>query len=184
MARPCSICTHPKREEIDAALVGGASFRNIAKRFGTSTAALHRHQKHVAGQLAQAQEVEAEQVRAQGLTLLERLTSLEVEARAILEGAKADGDRITALKALEALRRTMETVAKYSPVSLQLPRVGSAQETAKAMSAVVEAAARGMITPQEGQALGGLLELNRKAIETSELEQRLARLEAVAGVQN
>jgi|GEM_PF-2140023 len=184
MARPCSICSHPKREEIDAALVCGASLRDIARQYATGKDALARHQKHVAGQLAQAETERAAGNQAQGRSLLERLAGLETEARLILEGAKADGDKITSLKALEALRRTMETVAKYSPVSLQLPRVGSAQETAKAMAHVVEAAAQGKITPQEGQALGGLLELNRKAIETSELEQRLARLEAVAGVQN
>jgi transposase-like protein len=45
MPRACSICTHPDREAIDAALTGGDALRNIAPRFGTSTTALHRH-KH------------------------------------------------------------------------------------------------------------------------------------------
>jgi len=47
MPRPCSICTHPKREAIETALSEGGSFRNVAARFGTSATALHRHRKHV-----------------------------------------------------------------------------------------------------------------------------------------
>lgn len=178
MARPCSVCAHPRRQEIDVALISGESFRNIAERFGTSPAALHRHKAHVAGQVAQAQEARKEQGKAHGLTLLQRLQSLEAEARAVLQEAKEAGDHVLRLKALDSLRRALETVGKYSPVSLQLPRVGSAQETAKAMSAVVEAAACGKITPQEGQTLGGLLELHRKMVETAELEARIVALEA------
>ena len=45
MPRACSICTHPDREAIDAALTGRDAFRNLAPRFGTSVTALHRH-KH------------------------------------------------------------------------------------------------------------------------------------------
>src|SRR5262249_40725607 len=45
MPRACSICTHPDREAIDAALTGRGAFRNIASRFGTSVTALHRHQQ-------------------------------------------------------------------------------------------------------------------------------------------
>lgn len=43
MPRSCSICTHPKRQAIDQALMAGVAFRNIARRFGTSTTAVHQH---------------------------------------------------------------------------------------------------------------------------------------------
>lgn len=44
MARPCSICTHARRAEIDAALTGGASLRDVAAQFGLpSRTSLHRH---------------------------------------------------------------------------------------------------------------------------------------------
>ncbi len=42
MARPCIICTHPKRAEIDAAL-RVSSHRVVAKRFGISDSAANRH---------------------------------------------------------------------------------------------------------------------------------------------
>ena len=44
MGRPCSVCGHPQRTAIDAALVAGNDpFRIIANRFGTSTGSLQRH---------------------------------------------------------------------------------------------------------------------------------------------
>ncbi len=46
MPRPCSLCQHPSREAIDQALAAKEPYRTIAERFGTSPAALHRHQAH------------------------------------------------------------------------------------------------------------------------------------------
>ncbi len=43
---------------------------------------------------------------------------------------------------------------------------------------MAEAVAAGEITPDEGQAVAAVLETQRRAIETSQLEQRLAALEA------
>jgi hypothetical protein len=45
MPRPCSLCQHPEREAIDQALAAKEPYRDIAARFGTSPAALHRHQQ-------------------------------------------------------------------------------------------------------------------------------------------
>jgi hypothetical protein len=47
MPRSCTICTHPQRTAIETALVAGDAFRIIAKRFGTSPAALFRHKGHL-----------------------------------------------------------------------------------------------------------------------------------------
>jgi hypothetical protein len=43
----CTICTHPQRTAIETALVAGDAFRMMAKRFGTSPAALFRHKEHL-----------------------------------------------------------------------------------------------------------------------------------------
>ncbi len=55
MPRPCSICVHPGREEIDSALLEGESFRILAERFETSNSTLFRHQgKHLSERLVQS----------------------------------------------------------------------------------------------------------------------------------
>ena len=50
----CTICNHPQRVEIDKALISGATYREIAQRFGVSRDALYRHRKngHIAEQIA------------------------------------------------------------------------------------------------------------------------------------
>jgi len=81
---------------------------------------------------------------------------------------------------MAALRLCMERLMparKDSPVSCLLPPISSAEDTAYAMSAVIAAVAGGELTPTEGEALVGLLEQQRKIIETRVLEQRLIALE-------
>ena len=51
------------------------------------------------------------------------------------------------------------------------------QDVLRAIATVVGAVARGAITPSEGQALASLIEVQRKAIETVEFEQRLEAVE-------
>ena len=45
LGRPCSVCVHPDRAEIDAALGRGMAFRKVAERWAVSTTGAHRH-KH------------------------------------------------------------------------------------------------------------------------------------------
>jgi hypothetical protein len=46
MPRPCSICAHPNRAVIDAALESGQSLRAVARQFAVSKSSVERHQKH------------------------------------------------------------------------------------------------------------------------------------------
>ena len=54
MPRTCTICGHAERETIDKALIAKEAYRHIASQFGTSTAALQRHQPHLRGDLVEA----------------------------------------------------------------------------------------------------------------------------------
>jgi hypothetical protein len=47
MPRPCSICRHPECQAIEQALAANIAYRNVAERFATSPAALHRHKAHM-----------------------------------------------------------------------------------------------------------------------------------------
>ena len=45
MPRPCRLCCHPDQNAVEAALASGASDRQLAKQFGTSHMAVHRHRR-------------------------------------------------------------------------------------------------------------------------------------------
>lgn len=50
MAKPCSICGHLRRAQIDAALAGGASLSTTAALFGVGRSSLDRHRHRCASQ--------------------------------------------------------------------------------------------------------------------------------------
>ncbi|WP_420557916.1 DUF5681 domain-containing protein [Roseovarius sp.] len=80
-----------------------------------------------------------------------------------------------------ALRLCMERIAparKDTPVNFDLPAMKSAQDASQAAQAVLQAVAEGQLTPLEGASVMALVEGYRKALETTELEQRIAALEA------
>ncbi len=58
-----------------------------------------------------------------------------------------------------------------------LPATDTAAGIAKAQAAVVAGVAGGELRPSEGEALAGLIEARRRAVESQEFEARLAALE-------
>ena len=46
MARPCSVCTHPDRPQIEIGLANGIAARVLALRYGLDPDALRRHKKN------------------------------------------------------------------------------------------------------------------------------------------
>ena len=81
-----------------------------------------------------------------------------------------------------ALRLCLERIApprKDVAVTFDLPRMETARDAAKAAGAVLGAVADGDLTPTEGAHIMGLVETYRRTLETSDLEARLAALEAV-----
>lgn len=113
MARPCTICTHPKRETIDQALVAGITSNTaLASKFGVTEAALRRHgAAHLPARLAQAQE--AREV-AQADDLLGRVQDLQTRTLTILQAAEAQADLRTALAAIREARGNLELLGKLA----------------------------------------------------------------------
>jgi hypothetical protein len=68
-----------------------------------------------------------------------------------------------------------------APVTFRLPRMQTAGDATKAMSTIVGAVAKGELTPAEGERLARLVEAFRKTVETEDLENRIAVLEAGTG---
>ena len=62
-------------------------------------------------------------------------------------------------------------------ISSPLPLIETAADCAKAQAVIIQAVAAGTILPSEGEALAGLVEQQRRSLETSDLAQRLAEIE-------
>lgn len=109
-----------------------------------------------------------------------------VAALAILEGEAESLTRKAVELALAgdagALRLCLERLVppiKDRPIpegAVNLPNLDSGS-MAQAVAVVVAAVAAGSLTPVEGEALAGLLESHRKAVDAQEIEQRVAALE-------
>lgn len=63
------------------------------------------------------------------------------------------------------------------PVVFELPAVETAADIVRAVGDVATAVAGGELTPEEGNAVAAILEVKRKAIETTDLETRITALE-------
>jgi transposase-like protein len=112
MPRRCTVCDHHEWHSIDEALVTGAPYRSVAKRFGLSESAVYRHKiEHLPAHLLKAREVE-EAARADNL--LEQVRNLQVHALDILERAEEAGDLRTALTAISQARGNLELLGKLA----------------------------------------------------------------------
>lgn len=63
-------------------------------------------------------------------------------------------------------------------ITIDLPDLDKATNLAAATLAIVKATAQGQISPAEAQQLSSVIEAHRKAIETSELVDRIEQIEA------
>jgi hypothetical protein len=109
MPRVCTICGHPKRNEIDQALVASGPLRRIADQYLVSKTSLIRHKVHVSkiiGDARKAREIE------RGENLVEQAHSLHARALGILERAEAVGHLETALRAIREVRGILELLGK------------------------------------------------------------------------
>jgi hypothetical protein len=121
MPRRCTVCDDPERHGIDEALVSGAPYRSVAKRFELSESAVYRHKvEHLPAQLLKAREVE-EAARADDL--LDQVRDLQAHALDILERAEKAGDLRTALAAISQARGNLELPGKLAGELDERPQV-------------------------------------------------------------
>jgi hypothetical protein len=112
MPRMCTVCDHHERHDIDEALVTGAPYRSVAKRFELSESAVYRHKaEHLPAHLLKARE--AEELARAG-DLLEQVRHLQTHALDILERAEETGDLRTALAAISQARGNLELLGKLA----------------------------------------------------------------------
>ena len=109
-------------------------------------------------------------------------TLLEGEAEALTRKAidlALSGD-ITALRL--CLERLLPP-AKGRPVRLNMPDIKTGEDVLRAYSAMLKAMSDAHITPDEASTVSGVLDQNRRALETVEIEERIAALEKKIGEQ-
>jgi hypothetical protein len=110
MPRTCTICTHPQRAAIEAALVVGTSYRVIARQFGVGHDSVQRHaDEHVKQQVAEQKEARD---AAQALDVVQQLKTINWAALTVLKAARESGEHELVLKAIDRVHRQIETQAK------------------------------------------------------------------------
>lgn len=110
MARPCSICTHDRRNEIDQALLGATPVLQIAQRYGVPHSSLFRHRANhlaprMANALARRDDVDADRLLSWAVGLYE-------QAVVAVMRCQADGDRMNARGFLAEARKALELVGR------------------------------------------------------------------------
>jgi len=95
------------------------------------------------------------------------------EVTQVIINAARNGDLTAAKMVLERLAPPL----RERPISIDLPDTGDAAGVAAAQACIIAAVGAGDLLPGEGAALSGIVEARRKAIETIDLELRIAALE-------
>jgi hypothetical protein len=117
--------------------------------------------------------------RHKSTLLAEKLMEGNVEGITNVVVAKAlDGN----LEAAALVLSRIVPVRKGRPVQFPMPDLDAAGVSG-AFASVIQGVASGRLTTEEGIAIGGLLDMQRKAIETGELAEIVGKLAAKAGIE-
>lgn len=113
MPPTCTVCRHKQRISIDRALLAGDSVRDIAKRFGPSSAAVHRHREHLTARVVETHEAK---VVSEAKDLLEELSALHRYTKRLIEDAQDEETRnYSALFAgIRELGRQIDLMHKFA----------------------------------------------------------------------
>lgn len=105
---------------------------------------------------------------------LDELAASEAEGvlRATLAAAVA-GD----MQAANLILTRIWPARRGRPVRIDLPPIETAADVSRALTALLAGVSEGTITPDEAATVAGLLDLQRRAIETHDLEARIEALE-------
>lgn len=110
MPRVCTVCHHPEREQIEAAIVAGTSKRDIALQFGVGHMAVQRHMaEHIAEAINHSKEAKEE---AHGLDVVAQLKKINQVTLDILKRANDEQKDGMSLLAIDRICKQLELQAK------------------------------------------------------------------------
>ncbi len=171
----CKVCRHSELQTIDESLLEGASIRDIARQYGFSAAALHRHKKHVDAALRRARDA-AEISRAD--TLVAQLQKLRKDAQRIQAKAETAKDYRAALQGIRELERLLELALRFSGTLVEGTHAGSASRgNSQATASISRHAARIL------KAFLGLSEDVIHVVSKGQAEALAAKLRDIYGLQ-
>ena len=131
--------------------------------------------RNTAGQFTEGNLGRPKGSRNKATIAIESLLQGQAEALTQTAVTKAlDGDSIS-------LRLCMERIApapKDQPVSFNLPKMKNVLDASEAAGSVLAAVSEGQLTPIEATRVMGLIDSYRRALELTEIEQRLQALGA------
>lgn len=104
------------------------------------------------------------------------LDDVEGVVTTLLAAAKA-GDTAAAKLILDRVL----PLRRGRPVVFEMPEINDAASAGHALAAITKAVSNGNLTPEEAQAVATVVQTRRRALETIELEARIAALEQAAG---
>ena len=136
MSRKCSTCQHVKRAEIDRRLAGGEPGKQVALDYGLNPSSVHRHRVNCLN-LASSNTIMKEVARGAAVVAClpskEELNSAYFDLRGqideIVAQAKAEGSLQIALKGLNSIRQTLDSLSRLSGFDRQGTEVNVAVQT-------------------------------------------------------
>ena len=110
MPRTCTICTHPERSAIEAAIAQNSSYRVISRQFSIGHDSVQRHATaHIEMAIKESQAAKEE---AAALDVVKQLKAINNTTLAILKEARTDKKPMTALAAIDRIHKQLELQAK------------------------------------------------------------------------
>ena len=110
MARPCTVCRHPRRAEFERRLAEGETNRSVSLEAGCSAMAVGRHlADHLPPRLVAAAERRGIRVDDD---ILDQIRGGQEAAVRALDAAESSGDYGTMLQAVGHVRANVETMGK------------------------------------------------------------------------
>jgi hypothetical protein len=143
MGRPCIICSHRNRQEIEAAISSGASDYKVAEQWGLKRRAVGRHRvEHLLPMM---------QNRA---ALLAKDRPALQERQELAVAAASDSPSIQTL--VESSLGMRRQLAKLDTIESRLERLADAAEKANSSAAVAQLSAQQFRGIEVGARLGGV----------------------------
>ena len=120
----CGICKHPDREELELKLASKAiSQATFAKLANSNVATVSRHVRNCIPKRIKESNLKPEPTQVDGLNVVNALISSHAKTMEILADSLAEGDRRTALMALQTEIRQLELNAKLTGQLNDAPQV-------------------------------------------------------------